>query len=169
MIIIDMSQLRHGRTEDEAQAAVRRLLFPYLQPAEDEPHTHTYAIGLLDQDNGSGVELTAFEAPCPNGDAANHVRRLLATLRELADEVEAAHADLLAEDEETLVEPAEVIRDLLLVVGVTVSEETVKGWDIPTRRAVQEWASATHLAASDNEVTVPPRPAILDEAELGEG
>lgn len=93
-----MAQFRHGRTEDEAQAAVRRPLFPYLQPTEDEAHTHPYALCLVDQENGGGVELTAFEAPCPNGDAANHVRILVATLRELADEVTAAHADILDPD-----------------------------------------------------------------------
>lgn len=164
-----MTQFRAGRSEDEAQEAMRRLLFPYLQPAEDKPHVHHYGIALMDQDNESGVELTAFEAPCPNGNAAGHVRALVHTLRELADEVESAHADILTEDEESLVEPANVIRDLLGLVGVTVTEETVKGWDIPQRRAAQDWASATHLSASDNDVTVPPRPAFLDESELGEG
>jgi hypothetical protein len=99
VIIIDMSQFRAGNTEHEAQAAVRRLLFPMLQQAEDKPHVHSYALVLMDQDNGTGVELTAFEAPCPNGNDAGHVRALVDNLRELADEIRDAHADLLAEDD----------------------------------------------------------------------
>lgn len=167
MIIIDMSQFRIGHTEHEAQAAVRRLLFPMLQQAEDKPHVHPYAIVLMDQDNRTGVELTAFEAPCPNGNDKGHVRALVDVLRELADEIRDAHADLLAEDAEAI--PAHVLRDLLLVVCVTVSEAAVEGWTPEQRKQAEEWASATHLAASDNDVTVPPRPDFLAEAELGEG
>lgn len=193
MIIIDMSQFRIGHTEHEAQAAVRRLLFPMLQQAEDKPHVHPYAIVLMDQDNGTGVELTAFEAPCPNGNDRGHVRALVDALRELADEIRDAHADLLAEEKDTrtcahpgdqehdhamcqdvVAEdaeaiPAHVLRDLLLVVCVTVSEAAVEGWTPEQRKQAEEWAAATHLSASDNDVTVPPRPEFLAEAELGEG
>lgn len=161
MFIIDMTQFRAGRSESEAQEAMRRLLFPYLQPAEDKPHVHHYGIVLMDQDNESGVELTAFEAPCPNGNAAGHVRALVHTLRELADEVESAHADLLAEDAEPADVPAHVLTDLLGLVGISVTENRAGSWSLTQRREAADWASAVHLSASDNDVEVPERPQFL--------
>lgn len=169
MIIIDMTQFRRDRTEDEAQAAVRRLLFPFLQPAADEgPHTHEYAIVLVSKDQGDGYELSAFEAPCPVDDAPANIRAVVQALRDVADEVEAGHADILAEADEGQADeaedvPAHVLVDLLGLVGVYPTEAEVEAWDSTQRQQAAAWASAVHLVASDNDVPVPARPEFLAE------
>ena len=54
-----------------------------------------------------------------------------------------------------------VLRDLLLLVGVRVSKETIKRWSDHQKRKVTEWASLVHLSASDNDVEIPNRPEFL--------
>lgn len=72
-------------------------------------------------------------------------------------------ADLV--DEEGVVQ-AEVLRDLLELVGETVSLETVEGWTEPQREEVRAWAAAVHLNASDHDdIEVPPRPKPLWDAD----
>ena len=97
MIMINLSSFTGGR--DAQEAAVRRFLLPLLQPSEREPHAHPYAIILADLDTGTGYQLQAFEAPCAVSDDAGNIRAVVAALRETADELEAGHADILAEDE----------------------------------------------------------------------
>jgi hypothetical protein len=41
---------------------------------------------------------------------------------------------------------------------------TVEGWNDATCREVADWAAAVHLAASDNDVVVPPLPEVLGGA-----
>lgn len=170
-----MTQLRVNRSQDAATEIVRDLLMPYLKPAADEdPHTHQYAIVLVNKEDGNGYELSAFEAVCPVDDAPGNIRAVIQALRDTADEVEAGHADILAEADEAPAEdqdevPAHVLRDLLLLVGVIVMEDAVETWTAGQRAEAEAWASAVHLSASDNDVTVPERPAFLAEYELGEG
>jgi hypothetical protein len=170
VIIIDMSQFRAGNTEREAQAAVRRLLFPMLQQAEDKPHVHSYALVLMDQDNGTGVELTAFEAPCPNGNDAGHVRALVDNLRELADEIRDAHADLLAEDMPAPAThgemPSHMLVDLLGLAHAKVTVEEVMAWTPEQRAEAANWAGAVHFGASDNDVTVPDQPMHVAQGDF---
>lgn len=72
-------------------------------------------------------------------------------------------ADPLPSDEDDDA-PTNVLRDLLLLVGVTATEAQVSGWPLEQRRQAEQWAIATHLSASDNPVDVPPRPEFLDAA-----
>jgi len=51
--------------------------------------------------------------------------------------------------------------DLLALVCVTVSPERMAEWTPEQREEAANWAVATHLDASDNHVSVPPRPVFL--------
>lgn len=51
--------------------------------------------------------------------------------------------------------------DLLSLVDVTVHPETVLTWTMAEREQATVWATAQHLAASDNDVEIPPRPTFL--------
>lgn len=162
MIIINMDQFRQGRSEAEAQDAVRRLFFPFTQPAEDDgPHTHSYAIVLAVPETGDGYELGAFEAPCPVDDAPANIRAVVTALRDAAAEVESAYADTLDLDV-----PANVLVDMLGLAQVSVTEAEVKVWTLAQRRQAEHWATATHLAASDNDVIVPDQPDFLAQGDF---
>lgn len=184
-----MSKLRSDMSNIAAQEAVRRLLFPYLQPVEDLPHEHSYTLVLV-QDDDCGAELATFTAPCPNGNKPGHVRVLVANLQKLIDGMASpgmcdgcgrvdqlvtatddgralACPNCLPAANTTCVDP-EVLVNLLSLVGVTVSPSVVASWTASQQRQARKWAGATHLSASDNDVVVPERPAFLD-ASPGEG
>lgn len=59
--------------------------------------------------------------------------------------------------------PDEALSDLLLLVGVTRSTAEVAEWNAEQRSLAYEWAAATHLSASDNDVPVPERPEFLED------
>lgn len=64
----------------------------------------------------------------------------------------------------------ETVRDFLLLVeaefpGETPSEETIATWAPEVQSDVVDWASAVHLVASDNDVEIPPMPAVLAAKE----
>lgn len=78
--------------------------------------------------------------------------------------VEVEQPECLADDvpvDERDDAPATVLCDLLLLVGVTATEEQVDGWTLEQRREAERWAVAVHLSASDNPVDVPARPVFL--------
>jgi hypothetical protein len=55
-------------------------------------------------------------------------------------------------------------RDLLGLHGYDVPPAFIESWTDEQVRAVDEWAAAEHLRASDNDdVQVPPRPSCIDE------
>ncbi len=53
------------------------------------------------------------------------------------------------------------ITDLLALVEVEVPEADAEAWDEETCDAVENWAANAYLQASDNDVEVPARPAVL--------
>ncbi len=55
----------------------------------------------------------------------------------------------------------EVLIDLLGLVCVTVTEQQVAEWTHEQREQAANWAAAVHLAASDNDVPISPRPEFL--------
>jgi hypothetical protein len=60
------------------------------------------------------------------------------------------------------------VQDVLSLVGLAPSEKTVATWWQAQRQVALEWASATHLYASDNDdVHVPPRPPFLPDPWKG--
>lgn len=61
----------------------------------------------------------------------------------------------------TLREDAEITRDLLLLVDVTVPVKSIMSWSKQVRWDVGEWAVDVHLCASDNIVKVRKMPRIL--------
>lgn len=169
-ILVDMSAFRIP------EHIAREWLRDMLNPDADRGHSHQWAIVLLDIESGNGFELHQFESPCPASNKRAHLATVIAALRDTADELADAHADILqpATDDDPVVDenerevtnecgpcPPHVLRDLLLLVGVTVHEDTVHGWTLAERAEAERWASATHLAASDNDVDVPPRPLFL--------
>lgn len=160
MIFIDMTSFPGSR--DESRKIVQSLLAPYLKPEDKAPHNHQYAIALLDLEGQAAVELHTFEAPCVVSDEAGNIRGVITALREAASDIESGHADILESQQGKGDVPAHVLVDLLGLVGVTVTEGRALGWDLAKRREAYEWASATHLSASDNDVEVPDRPAFLD-------
>lgn len=60
---------------------------------------------------------------------------------------------------ETAVE-FEVLRDLLGLVGRDLPRTHFDAWSEKDRRAVEKWAVACHLRASDNIVRVPREPEV---------
>ena len=166
-----------------------RVLADLLGLPQKHEDQHAYALAVVDMAAGAAIELTQFEAPCPENFRA-HLVRLLEVLRETADEIEAGHADVLAADTRTCAHPGdqehdhamcqevlgeewadeqpadvphEVLVDLLGLVGVHRSADEVAEWSKDQRRQAEHWASATHLSASDNDVQVPARPDFLTE------
>lgn len=155
------------------------------------PHTHNYAIVLMDLDNDSMVDLHQFEAPCPTGDQRPTAKATLDALRAAAEEFEAAYRDVLDRvpdggqpecpnghastpdgmecghteaqpvDDEPADVPAEILVDLLGLVQVHVHPAEVMSWTVAQRRQAEHWASATHLSASDNDVPVPDQPDFV--------
>jgi hypothetical protein len=69
------------------------LLSPFT--AHKDGHTHTYAIVLVDKDTGHGYELNQFEAPCAVTDDRANMATIIAALRDTADQLADAHADML--------------------------------------------------------------------------
>ena len=65
------------------------------------------------------------------------------------------------------VQLAAAASDLLAMVDTYVKPETVITWSADQLDAAKEWAIATHLRASDNDVEVPKRPNFLPP--IGEG
>lgn len=62
----------------------------------------------------------------------------------------------------------QVVVDLLLLVGVRETVDTVSRWRVEQRRAAAEWAGAVHLDASDNEgVEIPARPDFFTQDNTG--
>jgi hypothetical protein len=65
----------------------------------------------------------------------------------------------------------EVLYDLLSLVMAQDSwptVETIDSWTDLQKREAADWAGAVHLAASDNDVAVPPLPAVLGGEALAE-
>lgn len=56
--------------------------------------------------------------------------------------------------------------DILGLVGITVSVDTVRNWSPLQRMQAEDWAAKTHLAASDNDVDVPSQPEFLKNHRL---
>lgn len=101
-------------------------------------------------DDAPGVEIPLYEhitLPDGVGELRSHTREVGG-----ADEVEGES------------HPAAALTvDFLGLVDVAVSAEQAAGWTREQRKQAVQWAAATHLSASDNDVDVPPRPAFLDE------
>jgi hypothetical protein len=55
-----------------------------------------------------------------------------------------------------------VTRDLLMLVGLEVPLTHILRWTAKQREQAEEWASKSHLRASDNIVRVPVKPAFLN-------
>lgn len=62
--------------------------------------------------------------------------------------------------------PAQVVSDLLALVGYTVTADHIRDrWTPEQLEQAADWAGSVHLNASDNvDVVVPERPAFLDDA-----
>jgi hypothetical protein len=93
VIIVNMQSF--PGTRDEAAKSLRAILG--LPERHDEDHE--YSLAIVDHQAGAAIELTQFEAPCPENIRA-HLVRLLEVLRETADEIQAAHADVLTEGDQ---------------------------------------------------------------------
>ena len=78
---------------------------------------------------------------------------------DIKDELEALQP---AQGEEIWTRDGEALQSLLLLVEVECSTDAIKSWTDQQCQLAEDWASAVHLMASDNDdVEVPPRPAFL--------
>lgn len=59
-----------------------------------------------------------------------------------------------------------VLRDLLGLAGVNIPLQTVKRFTDTQAFDSEEWASAVHLEASDNDVEIPMRPDCIPDSWL---
>jgi hypothetical protein len=163
MIILNLSSFPGSREDQEA--AARRVLFPFLAAEAQHEHApHPYAIVLVEKETGTGYELGAFEAPCVTVNLAANIRAIVDALREIADEVRDAHADVLAEEEPAAddvdIDPHGLV-DVMSLAHVRVTAAEVMTWTQDQRQQALKWASATHLSASDNDVAVPEQPDFV--------
>lgn len=62
----------------------------------------------------------------------------------------------------------EVLRDLLLLVGRELPWGHFNVWSECDRRAVEKWAIACHLRASDNAVRIPREPQVAQVLRCSE-
>lgn len=81
--------------------------------------------------------------------------------------VRATSAESIAAAEAEDLRDVDGISDLLSLVGYDAPADVVATWTLEERQAAQEWAAATHLQASDNDVDVPARPRFLPEPWTG--
>jgi hypothetical protein len=65
-------------------------------PHAHDAHSHDYALVLADMETGNGYELNRFEAPCVVTDERANLATIIAALRDTADQLADAHADILA-------------------------------------------------------------------------
>ena len=65
-------------------------------PHAHDAHSHDYTIVLADMETGNGYELSRFEAPCVVTDERANLSTIIAALRDTADQLADAHADILA-------------------------------------------------------------------------
>jgi hypothetical protein len=77
-------------------------------------------------------------------------------------------SDLIGKAQETQEDLGDLdddaLKDLLCLVDVDVPLEVVRGWSPLDRALVEEWASAVHLSASDNDdVKVPAMPQCVKD------
>ena len=55
----------------------------------------------------------------------------------------------------------DILRDILLLVGLSFTPEEIATWTPEQRQQAERWAAAEHLYASDNPVKRLPRPSFL--------
>lgn len=84
-------------------------------------------------------------------------RQVAAQLRKLAG---ADTREQTKAAEEAAARPGR-LSDLLLLVGFKIEPYHVAAWTPENQKAAEEWAVATHLVASDNDVKVTDRPGFL--------
>lgn len=65
----------------------------------------------------------------------------------------------------SLLMEAQDLRDILGLVDMDVSVETICGWTAEQRALAEDWAGAVHFAAADNDNEVPPKPDFLGPSE----
>lgn len=63
--------------------------------------------------------------------------------------------------------PADVLSDILALVGYEAKEADIKAWDLRRRIEAQVYAANEHLRASDNPIQRHPRPEWLPEPWRG--
>lgn len=178
-----IDRLGESETADETSADTAGDLFVYLAkyrgwlfdqsaPPATRSATTAFANNLL-----AYVEQEAQGASVSAAKTSNLVKVLKEDFDLLASEAERGNrspdlvdqmlprayvlARRLWEAENREIPRTGVLRDLLLLVGVQVSKETIKRWSDHQKRKATEWASLVHLAASDNDVEIPNRPEFL--------
>lgn len=136
------------------------------RPHTEQPTTQIKAIILIQPHGGDPVPLSELHVWVPSEgywiSASSHlkIRHTEFHWLEVAPLLPAA-----------LAAPASWMRDeevtaqLLGLVGIEVSAEDVASWQAHQVRHAEEWASAVHLRAADNAVTVPPMPMFLRELQ----
>jgi len=162
------------------------------QDDHQDDHQHDYAIALVDMELAAAYELNRFQAPCAVVDDRANMATIIAALRDTADQLADAHADLLGVEQcsahsdglNCLMREghtgdhsdgvtrwpgdpiaAATLVDLLSLACVSVTVDQVSAWTPEQREQAEKWAAATHLSASDNNVEVPAWPEFLIEAD----
>jgi hypothetical protein len=82
-------------TRADAELVVRSLLAPLTAAHDGDGHAHEYMILLAEPETGVAYELNRVQAPCAVTDQQANLTAIINTLRETADEIAAAHADIL--------------------------------------------------------------------------
>lgn len=59
--------------------------------------------------------------------------------------------------------PADIIETALLCVGIEIPKAILNSWTNHQTEQAFNWASRLHLAASDNNIRIPPKPDFIGE------
>lgn len=121
------------RERDEAQAEIERLL------REDEERS---------------IEMDQLRAGC---------RELEEENKRLKKWINQQSKDSPTDISEEIAVYGSTVRDALLLINIAVPYSKIEKWGNATKKEVISWAVAVHLAASDNNVKIPPKPEILDQ------
>lgn len=106
---------------------------------------------LLREDEERSIEMDQLRAGC----------------RELEEENKRLKKEIKRPDiSEEIVVYGSTVRDALLLINIAVPYSKIEKWNTETKREVIAWAIALHLAASDNNVKIPPKPAVLDQVSI---
>lgn len=154
------------RKEDELAAEIATLAEVVEQRAEERPVPCKSYPNLRAAEQVT-VRLDTYETierRTLSASELDEVRQEVLPFEEVNDATSKEPDNAPAKESEP--QDFSVTCDLLELVDVRVAPEIVAGWTPEERQRAEEWAGAATLAASDNDVRVPPEPECVALARL---
>lgn len=129
-----------------------------IQAALDNDHG---TLTVPQEAHDSGYRPPGFDTPTPLGPPPEVARGKIPYPAAQDDNPERQLALAAQGARWTEQDHVNAVMDILSLVNITVSPRQVEAWTTDQRNLAEEWAGLLHLQASDNDVTVPPKPEFL--------